>query len=356
MKKIFVLIIVLVVIIIAVILGFKFYFKEAPLPDSSFNFSYQIRTSLDDINPSKIGLVVDEENMKVYDKFYYPASFAVNEDNNRLFILDSIKKRILIHGRSVFDDVPLKSSLNPKDIIWDKYRNSVIVNYQSSSVITMMSLGFSTDPAGIHVIKTTDVDLADLFKNNFLANDKHLDLVAYNAKDNKLVLNTEEKGKEVLIVNLDEKVGSTTIALADSFNAKAYGGFGKIATQSTISEDLVNIFDNQGALLSTTSISVIKDTLKDDSLLFSKLEGIDDSLNLYVSAYFGSSYDQVSSAKLYKIKDGVIINSFTIPVSPKMLVYRYLFISQKGRVFYALRDVDKNVINYKEIKVDNDLL
>ena len=310
-------------------------------------FEVDIGSSISDAGP-KLGLWVEENRMTVYDKFYFPASFAAYKNLDLVLVLDSIRNRICQYSLTgnYLGEIKLPFNYHPIDFAYFPESRTMIIAFQGTPNIGILELnkydtliidehhefniakilGFEeTDTLAQHVWPCNIGNASvNVFVLNFcLAPVQHA-VFSYKYGDLKYIKDVKlymtppigsSRGLEIMGIDRKQE------------NIKIY-----------------NIKNGSLAKIRLPNEFAITD---EPSLLPSiELVGTDMEDNLYIKARLGEK-DVVKNTYIYKIKrSGVNVCRYEVPNWCLMISNRYIFIDPDGNIFYMQKDPLRKTIKF----------
>ncbi|MEZ7890735.1 MAG: hypothetical protein QMC67_03230 [Candidatus Wallbacteria bacterium] len=315
-------------------------FNPAPI------FSIPIGTD----SPEKIGQWVDEEKIKNYDYFYFPASFITFEKLNFILILDSAKNRVCkysLTGQFEGDfKIPFKE--RAVDIAYSADLKRLFTVFQDSCKIGECQIDFKVKPL---VAKSSKlIELPDQFKD--ITNSIQKIWLFNNDNSNEIFLgaNVNSKIKNAVFAYANEKL--TYIKVDDAIKNAVFACSNQSATDILLTPKSARFIVFDFKTKNVEWFDLLKEFIpKVGGFCCRSVQpaGSDLKNNYYVKALYGHSEDKISKAYIYRFnKNGRFTGRGEVFISPAMLTNRFITIDNTGNIYYMKKnEKDKKIEFYK---------
>ena len=330
----------------------------------------------------RVGMWVDEAKIVSYDKFYFPASFAVYKDLDLVIILDSIRGRLCkfsLRGKYL-GEVKLPFRYHAIDFTYFPQAEKIFLIFQDAPVLGVLDIDLANSVRirtheVINIENILGVNLETNIQNVwpcytssryeciFILNigDETVPSAAFSYREGRLSY-VGNIGRDIV-----DPIGMVSEAAVVGFSPESdldvviEGLTGDVEESLKLPQELTPYYVDlsQESTEHSEFISDVKGVLglkekridKSDCL-FVRLAGTDNRGNIYVEGYYGPSEDTIKKAYLYKLdRYGFILGKTEIPTSPRMLVNRFIFVDPNGYVFYMQKDAKDRKIKLYQFNI-----
>ncbi|HPG57658.1 MAG TPA: hypothetical protein PKW98_07555 [Candidatus Wallbacteria bacterium] len=332
---------------------------NSSLAAGAFNPKPLFEVGVGDKSPEMLGESTDESKILNYDKFYYPAAMAVSEQENRIFVLDSIKNRICAYtlSGSLAYEIKLPFEHHAIDMTYFKNFKRFFIVFQQAASIGVVDIAENGGKAAISASKLLGLDAALGADKTQPVNIQNVwPCGASSSEKNTLLLTAFFCDYKNILVNYEN--GSLTKAKTD-FKIKDYavassaGPYIMALDAGTAESRLVreNIADGD-----TDWHVLLKDlTLAKPGFNCRNIRiiGNDGAGCSYVEAHYGFGEDKIEKTFVYKFtKNGRFGGRTEIFQSPEMLTNRFVAVDAGGAIFYMKKDEKNNKIQFYKFTID----
>ncbi len=334
-------------------------FEISRAAGAAFNPKPLFEVEIGDKSPRMLGEDTDESKIINYDKFYYPAAMITCEQENKIFVLDSIKNRICafsLDGKLVYE-LKLPFGHHPIDIAYFKEFKRFLIIFQqaaavgvadikenaSSTVITAHKLLSLKEVKSLEKIE--EINIQNIWPCNVLDKDKNTFLLnAFFSSFKNIVLTydngllsgakTEFKTKDYALASVsDASIMSLATGTRETRLIRE-----KLATEETDWHVLLKELTPGKSGFSCRNLRII---------------GGDSAGNSYVEAHYGFGEDQIQKTYVYKFNsNGRFKGRTEIFHSPSMLTNHFVTVDLSGSVFYMKKNEKNSKIQFYKFVID----
>jgi len=335
--------------------------------------------TLGDDKPEAVGTATDEAKIINYDRFWFPASFQVFEQENLVLILDSNRNRIArftIDG-SYKGETPLPFDEHPIDMAFFPAKNQLFVIFQSSNKIG--SINFEpgqtwkiTDkrllkceiPGNLQKIwPASPPDSADTACHLMVSDVEGLNIVvevAQNGDSDRILGRHEDHGSAATLPFTGAILDLSRID-AGAFNNPTEDaplpGFPtgqsarNIELRNAMTGELESLPIEEGMLPEQEAVAKNEEAVVSCRDL--RPVGGDRKGNIYLEAQMGIGDDAITENWIYRLAPGgMFIERGRLPIAPEMLTNRHLVIDASGAAWYMRKNQSAGKVEFFRVVPD----
>lgn len=349
--------IVFMIFIAAVALCASFEISQAA--GAAFNPKPLFEVGIGDKTPDMLGEDTDESKILNYDKFYYPAAMITCEQENKIFVLDSIKNRICAYsldGKLVYA-IKLPFEHHPIDMAYFKDFKRFFVVFQQAAAIGVVDI--KENAAGAQIIahkllnvkevkgleKIEEINIQNIWPCNVSDKDKNTFLLTAFFSDYKNIILSYNNGS---LADAKTEFKIEDYALASASDASIMALAADTSETRLIREKLADGDTDWHVLLKELTLG--KPGFNCRNL---RIIGGDSAGNSYVEAHYGFGEDQIQKTFVYKFNsNGRFKGRTEIFHSPEMLTNHFVTVDLSGSVFYMKKNEKTNKIQFYKFVID----
>jgi hypothetical protein len=350
-------IIVFTVFLTAVMVCASFDISHAA--GAAFNPKPLFEVEIGDKSPRMLGEDTDESKILNYDKFYYPAAMITCEQENKIFVLDSIKNRICafsLDGRLVYE-LKLPFEHHPIDMAYFKDFKRFFIVFQQAAAVGVVDIKENASDALItaHKLlsvkevkgleKIEEINIQNIWPCNLLDKDKNTFLLNAFFSDYKNIILTYNNGS---LSGAKTEFKIEDYALAAVSDASIMSLMTDTRETRLVREKLATGEPDWHVLLKELTLG--KPGFNCRNL---RIIGGDSAGNSYVEAHYGFGEDQIQKTFVYKFNsNGRFKGRTEIFHSPEMLTNHFVTVDLSGSVFYMKKNEKTNKIQFYKFVID----
>ena len=324
--------------------------------ETAFSPKPLFEVAIGENSPEKLGKNINEEDIKNYDRFYFPASFGAFESEGLIMVLDSYKERICKYDLSgkFAGAIKLPFKKHAIDFAWFPGTKTAFFVFQESVEIGLLKGDIS---------KNDKFDSFKLFNTPALAGglvpaDFSIQRIwpasSLNTVENTFIINTNSHSIKNMAFGFKADEMKKLAELPGEFSTPA-------AFQGKSAAVDVDVRDSEAVMISQELTSDESDWVILLNELAPKIGkgvknirvvGTDVKNNVYIEALYGNAEDAITAAFVYKFtKNGRFSGRVQVPKSPEMLSNRFVYIDAGGSVFYMKKSGDMKKIQFFRFEI-----
>jgi hypothetical protein len=302
-----------------------------------FASSLLFELTIGEKEPYEVGRWVDEESLTTYDRFYFPPSFCVGGE--QIYVLDPIRRRLCCYTLSgkFVSSLVLDAEAQPLDLAYAPQSKKMLVALENSEAL--LKLDFSTLVGSASDLAAAPITRVSLVEA--LSDACAVQRVEFCGEPLVAIVKMTSGSFTSAAIEIDDKIGASKATLKRGFEESWIGemycadGLSAVALE-TKPPTLIRIRLSDGFMtrfpLSPEFAS--SDTVESSARVL-KIAGTDLAGNTYLEVSFGATETTLDKAFVYKLdRSGHIAGRTSIPLSPEMLVNRYIRITPEGSIYY----------------------
>lgn len=306
--------------------------------------------------PEMLGEATDESKITDYDRFYYPAAMVTSEEEDRIFVLDSIKNRICAFnatGRLVYE-LKLPFSHHAIDIAYFKVNKRFFVVFQQTPMIGVIDLKEAAGKTSIASSALVDAGAACGAKELNIQNIRACDIS--NATGNRILLSAFFSDfKNIAMIYKNGSLADVSTRFKTGEYAVAEVGGPSIMTLAAGTAETRLIREKLDGGDTDWHVLLKELTLGRPGFNCRNLRiiGSDSAGNAYVEAHYGVGEDRIEQTFVYRFtKNGRFNGRTEIFHSPEMLTNHFVTVDPSGSIYYMKKDEKANKIQFYKFVID----
>jgi hypothetical protein len=328
----------------------------AALAAGAFNPKPLFEVGIGGQTPEMLGEATDESKIVDYDKFYYPAAMVSSEQEDRVFVLDSIKNRICaftLAGKLAYE-IKLPFAHHAIDMAYFKDAKRFFIVFQQTPLIGVLDIKDAGAKASISASDLLDAQKACGAKEFNVQNIWPCDV--FNVNENRILLNAFFSDFKNIALSYKNGVlaGAATKFKTEEY-ARALISDPSIMTLETdtketrlVREKLTDQDTDWHTLLKELTLGKPGFNCRNIRIIGSDAAG-----NAYVEAHYGFGEDNIQQTFVYRFnKNGRFNGRTEIFHSPEMLTNQFVTVDLSGSVFYMKKDEKANKIQFYKFIID----